>query len=120
MPVPKLLSTLCNTPVILSHFSTPQVTASLPVVYRLCTQYLLCTDDIVYIEHPKDVIREGSGYTVLLLLYTDEAQVSNPLGPQLRVRKLMAVYSRLLNLEVQVTTAEHLVITACALHLSED
>ncbi|CAN7999370.1 unnamed protein product [Ixodes hexagonus] len=45
-----------------------------------------------------DLIPNGAQYTIFILLYSDEVEICNPLGPKRGVHKLLAVYFTLLNL----------------------
>nr|XP_054929049.1 uncharacterized protein LOC129385914 [Dermacentor andersoni] len=95
VPLPKLLNALCKAPDIVSHLTTPEFMASEPTVYKDFN------DGLIYREHFKNIMREGSECTILLLLYTDEVEVANPLGPKRGMHKLLAVYCSLLNLHVK-------------------
>ncbi|KAL1454668.1 hypothetical protein MTO96_043738 [Rhipicephalus appendiculatus] len=93
--LPKLLTALCQIPDIAAHLTTPKCESSTPSTYR---HY---TDGAVYREHLHHVIPANSTHTILLLFYTDEIEVVNPLGAKRGKHKLLAVYCSLLNLHVK-------------------
>lgn len=96
VPIPKLLNALCQVPDLVAHFTTPLVEKnSEPAVYRDVT------DGLVYREHLQEVVPPKSTHTVILLLYTDEIDVVNPIGAKRGVHKILAVYCSLLNLHVK-------------------
>ncbi|KAH9359487.1 hypothetical protein HPB48_000441 [Haemaphysalis longicornis] len=92
VPLPKLLSVLCNIPDIAAHLATPQVEEDAP---RILKDY---TDGLIYRKHLRALLPEGSAHTILILLYTDEIDVVNPLGAKRGIHKLLAVYCSLLNI----------------------
>lgn len=95
VPLPKLLSVLSDIPDIAAHFTTPECKDIEPLVYRDFT------DGMVYREHLRSVITEGSSYTIVLMFYTDELDVSNPIGAKRGLHKLLAVYCSVLNIPMK-------------------
>ncbi|KAH8008650.1 hypothetical protein HPB51_000476 [Rhipicephalus microplus] len=95
VPLPKLLHVLCNIPDIGAHLKTPEPDNQTPSVYR---DY---TDGMLYREHLRSVIPQSCAYTVIILFYTDEIEVVNPLGAKRGTHKLLAVYCCLLNLHAR-------------------
>ncbi|KAH7971466.1 hypothetical protein HPB49_024435 [Dermacentor silvarum] len=56
---------------------------------------------MLYREHLQSLIPENCAYTIIILFYTDEIEVVNPLGAKRGTHKLLAVYCCLLNLHAK-------------------
>ncbi|XP_049519397.1 uncharacterized protein LOC125943886 [Dermacentor silvarum] len=95
IPLPKLLTAVCEIPDIAAHLTTPDIVNHAPSVYR---DY---SDGLVYREHLRALIPEGSTHTIITFFYTDEIEVVNPLGAKRGKQKLLAVYCVLLNLHTK-------------------
>lgn len=101
VPLPKLLSMLCNIPDVAANLATLQVEEDAP---RILKDY---TDGLIYREHLRALLPEGSAHTILILLYTDEIDVVNPLGATRGIHKLLAVYCSLLNIHPKYRSQLH-------------
>ncbi|XP_064479635.1 uncharacterized protein LOC135392901 [Ornithodoros turicata] len=55
-------------------------------------------DGTVYRKHQGTLAHASSVWTLYILLYTDELEIANPIGPRRGVHKLLVVYFCLLNL----------------------
>ncbi|XP_037562263.2 uncharacterized protein LOC119441728 [Dermacentor silvarum] len=95
VPLPKLLTALCQLPDVAAHLTLPNIERHAPSVYR---DY---TDGLVYRDYLQSVIPEGSTHSIILLFYTDEIEVVNPLGAKRGKHKILAVYCGLLNLHTK-------------------
>ncbi|KAM7313527.1 uncharacterized protein ISCGN_003389 [Ixodes scapularis] len=91
VPIPRLLAKLCENPDIAARLITPQASHGEPEVYRSFSDGLLFQDFM-------SLIPDGAQYTIFILLYSDEVEICNPLGPKRGMHKLLAVYFTLLNL----------------------
>ncbi|XP_064475128.1 uncharacterized protein LOC135389090 [Ornithodoros turicata] len=72
-------------------------------------------DGSVYKQQQSSVLHTSSVRTLFVLLYTDELEVLNPIGPRRGVHKLFVVYFSLLNLHPRFrsqTQHMHLVVLA--------
>nr|XP_037286457.1 uncharacterized protein LOC119179483 [Rhipicephalus microplus] len=95
VPLPKLLSVLCNVPDIAAHLTTPEAENHTPTVYRDFT------DGQLYRQHLRSLVSSTTTHTIVLLFYSDEIEIVNPLGAKRGKHKLLAVYCTLLNLHVK-------------------
>lgn len=94
VPLPRVLEKLCEVPDIAAQLMTRQARCDDPKVYRDYTDGLL-------FQSIKDLIPDGTQYTIFILLYSDEVEICNPLGAKRGVHKLLAVYFTLLNLHAK-------------------
>lgn len=70
------------------------------------------TDGLLYREHLRACLPEVCAHTILILLYTDEIEVVNPLGAKRGVHKLLAVYCSLLNIHPKYRLQLHSIYLA--------
>ncbi|EEC06832.1 hypothetical protein IscW_ISCW024290, partial [Ixodes scapularis] len=91
VPILRLPAKLCENPDIAARLMTPQAIHDEPEVYRSFSDGLLFQDFM-------NLIPDGAQYTIFILLYSDQVEICNPLGPKCGVHKLLAVYFTLLNL----------------------
>ncbi|XP_070384806.1 uncharacterized protein [Dermacentor albipictus] len=94
VPLPKLLLVLCEIPDISAHLTTPEVDNHAPTVYRDFT------DGQLY-RHLLSLISPTAAHTIVILFYSDEIEIVNPLGAKRGMHKLLAIYCVLLNLHVK-------------------
>lgn len=96
VPLPKLLTVLCQLPDIAAHLKSP-----VNIERHETSVYRDHTDGLVFKEHMQSIIPEGSTHTIILLFYTDEIEVVNPLGAKRGKHKILAVYCSLVNIHAR-------------------